>query len=71
MSVDVGIGMCGDVKHPNGLPLHAKIYSISWFGYLLHKVGSQLAPTMVDIDIVGSGSNKDERSAPAPHTVSC
>ena len=58
--------MCGEVKHPKGLPLQQKICSISRFGYLLHCVGSYIL-TILDIctSVVGCGRMKTDEKAAA------
>ena len=38
----MGVGRCGDDKHPKGLPRTQNMYSVSLFAYLLHIVGSTL-----------------------------
>ena len=36
----VGVGKCGDTRHPKGLPLTQKMNYFSSLAYLLHAVGS-------------------------------
>ena len=67
MRVADGVGIYGDDKHPNGLPLKQKTCSFISFGYLLHKVGSIISfelDFILTCIFVGSGKISEEITPP-------